>query len=92
MRSGSSWIGHSLRAAKGIENQFHPVRYAESVENTKQVVPHGAFAKVELEGDPLAPHIVETLRRILKRESTFDIPTPIISRLAKPRGNWFNPE
>jgi len=83
MRPGRRWIGHSLRATKGIEDQFHSAGYTRFVENPKQIVPHGVFAQVELKGNLLVPHIVEALLTILKWEPTVEIPTSITSRPAK---------
>jgi hypothetical protein len=56
----------SLEAGKGIENLFDATGNAPIVEDSKQVIPHGVFAQVELKCSLLVPHLVATLLAILK--------------------------
>ncbi len=46
-RFGSYWSRNFLNTAEGIENQFHAARYAQFVENPKQVVPYRVFAQLQ---------------------------------------------
>ena len=63
-RFGSHRGCHFLNTAEGVENQLHTARYAQFVEDPKQVVPYGVFGQVEIEGSLLVPQIFRAVRLI----------------------------